>query len=72
MCVCTKGDPLWSARLLHTNPKAIKDAHHRSVDAQVFNSHVSLVKFCVIFLYVLVLMTKTRVSLWQQVPPEWG
>ncbi|KAG5275558.1 hypothetical protein AALO_G00121690 [Alosa alosa] len=24
-----QGDPLWSARLLHTNPKAVKDAHHR-------------------------------------------
>ncbi|KAM9762558.1 homocysteine S-methyltransferase isoform 1-T1 [Menidia menidia] len=24
-----QGDPLWSARLLHTNPQAIKDAHHR-------------------------------------------
>ncbi|XP_051985994.1 homocysteine S-methyltransferase YbgG isoform X2 [Xyrauchen texanus] len=24
-----QGDPLWSARLLHTNPKAIKDAHSR-------------------------------------------
>lgn len=23
------GDPLWSARLLHTNPKAIKDVHYR-------------------------------------------
>lgn len=23
-----QGDPLWSARLLHTDPKAIKDAHH--------------------------------------------
>ncbi|XP_077390438.1 uncharacterized protein LOC144027032 [Festucalex cinctus] len=23
-----QGDPLWSARLLHTNPKAIKAAHH--------------------------------------------
>uniref|UniRef100_A0A4W5PWA5 Zgc:172121 n=1 Tax=Hucho hucho TaxID=62062 RepID=A0A4W5PWA5_9TELE len=24
-----QGDPLWSARLLHTNPQAIKDAHYR-------------------------------------------
>ncbi|KAL2090060.1 hypothetical protein ACEWY4_014748 [Coilia grayii] len=24
-----QGDPLWSARLLHTNPKAVKDAHYR-------------------------------------------
>ncbi|XP_066562211.1 uncharacterized protein LOC136750938 isoform X2 [Amia ocellicauda] len=24
-----QGDPLWSARLLHTNPQAIKDAHQR-------------------------------------------
>lgn len=24
-----QGDPLWSARLLHTNPQAIRDAHHR-------------------------------------------
>ncbi|KAK1896311.1 Homocysteine S-methyltransferase YbgG [Dissostichus eleginoides] len=26
---CQKGDPLWSARLLYTNPQAIKDAHYR-------------------------------------------
>ncbi|KAF0042605.1 hypothetical protein F2P81_006137 [Scophthalmus maximus] len=25
---CTIGDPLWSARLLHTNPQAIGDAHY--------------------------------------------
>ncbi|KAK2835946.1 hypothetical protein Q5P01_016430 [Channa striata] len=24
-----QGDPLWSARLLHTNPQAIRDAHYR-------------------------------------------
>ncbi|XP_051753920.1 homocysteine S-methyltransferase YbgG isoform X1 [Ctenopharyngodon idella] len=24
-----QGDPLWSARLLHTNPQAIKDVHYR-------------------------------------------
>ncbi|XP_047230324.1 homocysteine S-methyltransferase [Girardinichthys multiradiatus] len=24
-----QGDPLWSARLLHTNPQAIKEAHYR-------------------------------------------
>ncbi|XP_028856600.1 homocysteine S-methyltransferase 1 [Denticeps clupeoides] len=24
-----QGDPLWSARALHTNPKAVKDAHYR-------------------------------------------
>lgn len=24
-----QGDPLWSARLLHTNPEAIKDVHYR-------------------------------------------
>lgn len=24
-----QGDPLWSARLLHTAPQAIKDAHYR-------------------------------------------
>ncbi|XP_057193548.1 homocysteine S-methyltransferase YbgG isoform X1 [Triplophysa rosa] len=24
-----QGDPLWSARLLHTNPKAIKEVHYR-------------------------------------------
>ncbi|XP_010869579.2 homocysteine S-methyltransferase 1 [Esox lucius] len=24
-----QGDPLWSARLLHTNPQAVKDAHYR-------------------------------------------
>ncbi|XP_038159857.1 homocysteine S-methyltransferase YbgG [Cyprinodon tularosa] len=24
-----QGDPLWSARLLHTDPQAIKEAHHR-------------------------------------------
>ncbi|XP_037626645.1 homocysteine S-methyltransferase [Sebastes umbrosus] len=24
-----KGDPLWSARLLHTDPQAIRDAHYR-------------------------------------------
>ncbi|KAM7410495.1 hypothetical protein PAMA_001777 [Pampus argenteus] len=24
-----QGDPLWSARLLHTNPQVIKDAHYR-------------------------------------------
>ncbi|XP_063746877.1 uncharacterized protein zgc:172121 isoform X2 [Eleginops maclovinus] len=24
-----KGDPLWSSRLLHTDPQAIKDAHYR-------------------------------------------
>ncbi|XP_042562545.1 homocysteine S-methyltransferase YbgG [Clupea harengus] len=24
-----QGDPLWSARLLHTNPKAVVDAHYR-------------------------------------------
>ncbi|XP_057696834.1 uncharacterized protein zgc:172121 [Corythoichthys intestinalis] len=23
-----QGDPLWSARLLHTNPQAVKDVHH--------------------------------------------
>lgn len=26
-----QGDPLWSARLLHTNPQCIRDAHRRSV-----------------------------------------
>lgn len=25
----SQGDPLWSARLLHTNPKAVVDAHYR-------------------------------------------
>ncbi|XP_015219684.1 homocysteine S-methyltransferase isoform X2 [Lepisosteus oculatus] len=24
-----QGDPLWSARILHTNPQAVKDAHYR-------------------------------------------
>ncbi|XP_051231793.1 uncharacterized protein zgc:172121 [Dicentrarchus labrax] len=24
-----QGDPLWSARLLHTNPQAVRDAHYR-------------------------------------------
>ncbi|CAJ1059838.1 homocysteine S-methyltransferase [Xyrichtys novacula] len=26
-----QGDPLWSARLLHTDPQAIRDAHHRFI-----------------------------------------
>ncbi|KAM3620455.1 uncharacterized protein V6R79_023755 [Siganus canaliculatus] len=27
--VYLQGDPLWSARLLHSNPQAVKDAHYR-------------------------------------------
>lgn len=30
-----QGDPLWSARLLHTNPQAIRDAHYRYVHAKL-------------------------------------
>ncbi len=27
--LCLQGDPLWSARILNTNPQAIKDVHYR-------------------------------------------
>ncbi|XP_036397159.1 homocysteine S-methyltransferase 1 [Megalops cyprinoides] len=28
-----QGDPLWSARILHTNPKAVKEAHYRFLNS---------------------------------------
>lgn len=38
LCVShSKGDPLWTARLLLTNPQAIRDAHQRYVHAVYFN-----------------------------------
>lgn len=45
MCVCVlhmQGDPLWSARLLHTDPQAIRDAHYRCVHAKNVGKYKSV------------------------------
>lgn len=59
-CVCVlhmQGDPLWSARLLHTDPQAIRDAHYRCVHAKMLvNTNQSALNVY---------------TLCEQVPPQW-
>lgn len=60
VCVCVlhmQGDPLWSARLLHTDPQAIRDAHYRCVHAKMLvNTNQSALNVY---------------TLCEQVPPQW-